>query len=223
MDLDFWHQRWERSEIGFHQHTINRHLQQFSHHLQLPAGKQVFVPLCGKSHDLLWLAGEGHSVLGVEISPIAVATFFQEHGLAPKRWQDGVFEVWEQDEIRILLGDFFALEPRHLADVGGVYDRAALIALPPDMRKRYVHTLDTLLPLESSMLLVTLEYEQALLAGPPFAVSAAEVQALYGRRYQIELIDTRDALAEESRWRDRGLTWLLEKAYHLTPQTTATL
>ena len=216
MEPKFWHERWERAEIGFHQQEINLHLQRFWNQLELRPGQRVFVPLCGKSRDLLWLAGEGYPITGVEISPVAVEAFFQENGLQPRRWREGSFEVWEQDEIRILLGDFFALEPLHLADVTGVYDRASLIALPPVMRERYVRKLETILPARAGTLLVTLEYDQTLLGGPPFAVGEAEVQGLYGLTYEIELLYTRDALSEESRWRERGLTWLLEKAYRLT-------
>ena len=124
MEPGFWHERWERAEIGFHKQDINVHLQQFWHRLELRAGQRVFVPLCGKSLDLLWLAGEGHPVTGVELSPVAVEAFFHENELQPRRWREGAFEVWETDEIRILLGDFFALERRHVADCAGVYDRA---------------------------------------------------------------------------------------------------
>lgn len=220
MELEFWHQRWERTEIGFHQQEINFHLQQFWHRLELPAGQRVFVPLCGKSRDLLWLAGEGYPITGVEISPIAVETFFTEHGLQPQRWQEGAFEVWQQDEIRILLGDFFALAPSHLADVGGVYDRASLIALPPTMRERYARQLDAILPVGVRTLLVTLEYDQTRVAGPPFAVSEAEVRALYESTHHVEWLYTRDALSESSRWRERGLNWLQEKAYRLKHRAT---
>ncbi|MBK7541113.1 MAG: thiopurine S-methyltransferase [Candidatus Competibacteraceae bacterium] len=216
MELSFWRERWERAEIGFHQPAVNVHLQQFWGRLELPPGRRVFAPLCGKSRDLLWLAGEGYPVTGVEISPIAVEGFFQENHLRPRRWREGVFEVWEQDEIRILLGDFFALEPRHLADIAGVYDRASLIALPPAMREGYARKLDAILPVGIRTLLVTLEYDQALLAGPPFAVAEPEIRALFGAGHDVELLCARDALAEESRWRERGLTWLLEKAYRLT-------
>lgn len=216
MEPRFWHERWERAEIGFHQQTINLHLQQFWDRLGLLPGQRVFVPLCGKSRDLLWLAGEGYSILGVEISPIAVEAFFQENGLQPRRWQEGGFEVWEQDEIRLLRGDFFALESHHLKGVAGVYDRASLIALPPTMREQYAQKLETLLPAGIQTLLVTLEYDQALVEGPPFAVDEKEVRALYGSAHTVELLYTRDALSEKSRWRDLGLRWLLERAYRLT-------
>lgn len=216
MEPGFWHERWERAEIGFHQQDINVHLQRFWKQLELQSGQRVFVPLCGKSLDLLWLAGEGHPVTGVEISPVAVEAFFREHDLRPRRQREGALEIWEADEIRILLGDFFALEPRHLADCAGVYDRASLIALPPAMRERYARHLDTILPPGMRMLLVTMEYDQSVSPGPPFAVGEAEVRALYESAHEVELLYIRDALSGESRWRDRGLTWLWEKAYRLT-------
>jgi len=221
MDPSFWHERWERAEIGFHQQDINVHLQQFWKQLELRPDQRVFAPLCGKSLDLLWLAGEGHPVTGVEISPTAVQAFFAENGLQPRRWREGAFEIWAADEIRILLGDFFALEPRHVADCAGIYDRASLIALPPAMRERYVRHLDAILPPGVRMLLVTLEYDQAVMPGPPFAVGEMEVRELFGQAQEVELLYTRDALSEESRWRERGLAWLLEKAYRLSHRTAA--
>lgn len=216
MEPSFWHERWERAEIGFHQQHINVHLQQFWTQLQLPPGQRVFVPLCGKSCDVLWLAGEGYPVTGVEISPIAVEAFFAENRLSPHRWREGSFEYWEADEIRILLGDFFSLEPHHLSDCAGIYDRASLIALPPALRVRYAEKLGSVSPCASHLLLVTMEYDQTVLAGPPFAVSETEVRALYEPTHTVELLYTRNALAEESRWRERGLAWLVEKVYRLT-------
>lgn len=215
MEPGFWHQRWARAEIGFHKHEINMHLQQFWDRLGLCPGQRAFVPLCGKSLDLLWLADEGHPVTGVELSSIAVEAFFTENDLQPKRWSEGPFEVWEVDEIRILLGDFFALESSHVADCAGVYDRASLIALPPAMRERYARHLDAILPPGMQVLLVTMEYDQTMRPGPPFAVSEAEVRALYEPAHEVELLYVRDALSDESRWRNFGLTWLQEKVYRL--------
>ena len=216
MQPSFWHERWERAEIGFHKQEINTHLAQFWNTLQLAPGQRVFVPLCGKSLDLLWLAGEGYPVTGVELSEIAVAAFFAENNLQVQRSSQGAFTVWEQDEIRILCGDFFALTPAQLADCTAVYDRGALIALPPAMRQRYAQHLDTLLAAGTRILLVTLEYEQSQNAGPPFAVDEAEVHSLYGASYAIEMLHVRDALSAESRWRQRGITWLYERVYRLT-------
>lgn len=216
MEPSFWHERWERAEIGFHKSEINAHLSEFWSTLQLAPGQRVFVPLCGKSLDLLWLAGEGHPVTGVEISAIAVAAFFAENNLPAQRYHHGAFEVWEQGAIRILCGDFFALTAASVADCAAVYDRAALIALPPPLRQRYVQHLDTLLPAGMRTLLITLEYEQSARPGPPFAVDEAEVRHLYGASHAIEVLHVRDALSAESRWRERGITWLYERVYRLT-------
>jgi thiopurine S-methyltransferase len=216
MEPDFWHERWARAETGFHQQEINTHLQQCWNALQLRAGQRIFVPLCGKSCDLLWLAGEGHSVIGVELSPIAVEAFFAENDLQPRHWREGAFEIWGADPIQILLGDFFALEPRHLADCTGFYDRAALIALPPAMRSQYVNHLQTIVPVGAPGLLITMEYDPAAMSGPPFVVSEEEVRTLYALTHDVELLHTHDVFSQESRWRERGLSGLLEKVYRLT-------
>lgn len=216
MDLDFWRRRWRKNEIAFHQREINTHLQRFWSQLELPPGRTVFVPLCGKSLDMLWLAGQGHPVLGVDISQIALASFFQENELTAHTRQEGAFEVWETQDITLLCGDFFALDRAALATIGGVYDRASLIALPPPMRRRYADHLKTILPPAAPVLLLTLEYSQEQMQGPPFSVETAEAQALYEDVYTVELLACYDVLAENPRFHDR-LTRLEEKVYRLMP------
>jgi thiopurine S-methyltransferase len=215
MQPSFWHERWERAEIGFHKHEVNEHLRRFWEQLAPPAGARVLVPLCGKSLDLLWLAGENHPVTGVELSPLAVAAFFDDNGLKPERRRDGAFDVWESEEVRLLLGDIFDLEAPQVADCAAVYDRAALIALPPAMRRRYVQHLCACLPPAAPTLLVTMEYDQSVRPGPPFAVTEAEVRSLYEPARRVDLLEVRDALPADSAWRAQGLTWLCEKVYRL--------
>ena len=216
MKATFWHALWEKAEIGFHQNEVDAQLARFWKQLGLSAGQRVFVPLCGKSLDLLWLAGAGHPVTGVELSPLAVEAFFAENYLSPTRSQAGPCEVWEADEIRILLGDFFALAPHHVADCAGLYDRAALIALPPAMRADYARQLVAILPPGIRGLLLTYEYDQTERADPPFSVSEAEVRTLYAPAYEVELLDGHDALGADSPLRRFGLTWMEEKVYRLT-------
>ncbi len=141
----------------------------------------MFVPLCGKSLDLLWLAGQGHPVLGVEISPVGVESFFQENGLKPQVTDAPPFRRYQVDELTVLCGDFFALTPGHLQGVTAVFDRASLIALPPELRPRYAEHLQGLLRPETRILLVTLDYDQAEMAGPPFSVGEDEVRKTPGR------------------------------------------
>lgn len=218
MDRDFWHERWQRNEIGFHQQEINAHLQDYWELLAVPAGGLVFVPLCGKSRDLLWLRARGHAVLGVEISPIAVRDFFAENALTPQVTRQGAFERYEADGLAILCGDFFDLTPELLQAVAGVYDRASLIALPPGLRTRYAGHSTAILPAAAGTLLVTMEYPQNEMSGPPFAVREDEVCLLYDKRYTVTCLFTKDILAENPRFRERGLSALAEKVYRLVPR-----
>lgn len=218
MDLDFWHQRWQRDEIGFHQPEVNLHLREHWPRVNLPAGKAAFVPLCGKSQDMLWLHSLGHPVVGVEVSPLAVEAFFTENGLSAEITKQKHHARWQHDSIGVLCGDYFELEPTDLAEVGAVYDRASLIALPPDLRRRYVEHLHHLLADRAEVLLVTLEYPEGGMEGPPFAVQESEVHDLYDDHFQVQRLAMRDVLADNPHLSSRGVASLTEKAYLLTPR-----
>ena len=215
MDPDFWHRRWRDNLIGFHQAEINTQLQAYWPRLELASDACVFVPLCGKSRDMLWLAAR-HRALGVELSPIAVRAFFQEAGLTPQRHEEGAFTVYAAQGVRLLCGDFFDLRPEQLSAVRAVYDRASLIALPPELRRRFVAHLNALLPIGVGMLLVTMEYDQAEMQGPPFSVEEAEVRSLFEPAWSVQTVDEVDVLADEPKFRERGLSRLSEKIFHLT-------
>ncbi|MEN8174180.1 MAG: thiopurine S-methyltransferase [Pseudomonadota bacterium] len=216
MDPDFWHNRWREARIGFHQSQINSHLQAFWPHLGVAPPAQVFVPLCGKSLDLLWLRDQGYSVLGVEISPVAVEALFTENHLAVQRTRDGLFERWTSGAISLMLGDFFDLDATHLAGTAAVYDRASLVALPPAMRPGYARRLAELVPERTPVLLVTLEYPQGEMEGPPFSVPEDEVRGLFGSRYDIDPVFEFDVLAESPKFRDKGLSMMKERVYLLS-------
>lgn len=215
MDHAFWHARWEANQIGFHQAEINPHLQTYWPDLSAPLDGCVLVPLCGKSRDMLWLAGVGQRVLGVEISPLAVEAFFAENGLTATRTEAPAFAEYHSGEVALLQGDFFALNAAHVAGVTAVYDRASLIALPPGLRARYAGHMAALLPAAVPVLLVTLDYPQSEMDGPPFAVTAHEVEALYAEHFEITLLGRQDILAENPRFQARGLTRLEEQVYRL--------
>lgn len=216
MKKDFWLERWERKEIGFHQNEINPYLRQHWQELHLARDSEVFVPLCGKSSDLLWLRQQGHPVLGVELSAIAAQAFFEENGYTPHRGASGKFDCYEADSIRILCGDFFDLRENDLAKVGAVYDRASLVALPPDMRERYVCHLTSILPPATQILLIAFDYPQQEMPGPPFAVSTDEVEALYRPHAEIRQLAQMDVLAQNPRFQERGLSQLRENVFLLT-------
>ncbi len=216
METDFWIERWKNNEIGFHQETINRHLEEYWRHLDVPAGSTVFVPLCGKSLDMLWLVDQGYRVLGIELSHAAVESFFRENELAVEVTEENGLHLWKSQSISIYEGDFFSLAPKQLSGVSAVFDRASLIALPDWMRCDYVEALKKLLPPSMGILLITLVYDQEEMQGPPFSVSADEVGQLYREWCDVEEIASIDALTEEPGFRKRGLTSLQEKVFALS-------
>jgi len=191
MDAAFWHQRWQDNQIGFHQAAPTPLLMKHWPSLDVAPGTQVFVPLAGKSLDMLWLAAQGHRVLGAELSRLAVEQFFAENGLSPEIEQTGDHTHYRAGEIELVCGDAFSLDEAVLRDCAAVFDRAALIALPPELRVRYANELYAKLPSGCHGLLVTLEYPQAERDGPPFSVPEDEVRALYGRDWDIELRERR--------------------------------
>jgi thiopurine S-methyltransferase len=215
MDADFWLQRWQEGQIGFHRSDVMPLLEKHWPSLQVRADARVLVPLCGKSLDMHWLAAQGYRVLGVELSPLAVAQFFQEAGVEPVRTVSQYGEHFTAGPIEIIQGDAFGLEPALLADVEAVYDRAALIALPPALRRRYLDTLYAALPSGCRGLLITLEYPQQQKDGPPFSVGQAEVEALFASPWQHVLLERRDILDQEPRFQAEGLTALTTAVYRL--------
>ncbi len=216
MDRDFWLQRWQQQQIGFHLPHVNPRLVQHAGALPSAPGQRVLVPLCGKSIDMVWLAERGLRVLGVELSALAVETFFREQGWAPRITNEGVFTRYATDNIELLCGDVFALDAERVGDVHGVYDRAAMVALPPAMRAAYAAQLSRLLPSTASGLLVTFEYDEQQMQGPPFSVPDAEVHALLSPAFEVTHLAEHDVLRDEPRMRDRGLTRLQEHVYALT-------
>ncbi|WPC03588.1 thiopurine S-methyltransferase [Pseudomonas benzenivorans] len=216
MDEAFWQARWAQGQIGFHQGEVNPYLQRYWPELALNGTGRVLVPLCGKSLDMAWLAAQGHQVLGVELARQAVEGFFAERGLTPQVSQLGAFEVYRGGNIELWCGDFFELRAEHLRGCTALYDRAALIALPAPMRQRYTAHLNRLLAPGSRGLLVTLDYAQAQMEGPPFAVSDAEVRSLFAAGWQVESLEACDVLAENERFRQRGLQYLDERVYRLS-------
>jgi len=215
MEPKFWQERWARNQLGFHLPEVNPYLERHWPSLALAEGAKVLVPLCGKSLDLMWLATQGHRVLGVELSEQAVEAFFSEQSLTPRITQRGVFTVYQADLIEVWCGDFFALDAEVLADCTAVYDRAALIALPPLMRSQYTEQLNNMLRPGCQGLLITLDYDQTQKAGPPFAVTDEEVKVLLGAHWSLQVIEKQDILGESWKFVQDGVTGLDERGYRV--------
>jgi len=186
MEREFWLERWANNEIGFHLPDVNPRLRQYWPVLEAAAGAAVFVPLCGKSRDLRWLAEQGHPVVGVELAEAAVRAFFEESGLPNRLEREARLPCHVSTDIRVFCGDIMELSVLELRGVTAVFDRAALVALPPRMRVHYVDHVLRIVPEGTRILLLTFEYDQSKVPGPPHAVLEDEVQALYGARCEIE-------------------------------------
>ncbi|MGD2119673.1 MAG: thiopurine S-methyltransferase [Chromatiales bacterium] len=215
MEKEFWVERWEKQQIGFHQAEINRYLQQYWSEISQQQNQRVFVPLCGKSLDMLWLKQQGHDVLGVEFSEMAVGDFFAENELEVHRHDRHPFSVWQSSGMELFCGDFFSLTAEDLADSHLVYDRAALVALPTLSRQQYAGHLARILPGEVRILLVTMEYPQHEMQGPPFSVSEAEVIELFAEHFHVQRLEVFDIYAENPRFQQKGLSSLVEKVFLL--------
>lgn len=215
MEPAYWLQRWREGRTGFHRQEVMPLLQRHWPALELPADAPVFVPLAGKTLDMHWLAAQGHPVLGCELSPLAVQAFFAEAGLVPERVQDADGVHHRSGRIDLVLGDVFGLGDATLAAMRGVYDRAALIALPPALRRRCARGVYGRLPPGCRGLLITLEYPQAEKQGPPFSVPEDEVHALFDGEWDVALLERRDILAREPGFRAEGVTALSTAVYCL--------
>lgn len=215
MDPAFWQQRWADNQIGFHQAQVNPYLQKYWPTLGLVPGSRVLVPLCGKSLDLAWLAGQGYRVLGVELSRRAVEAFFREHGLQAEVGQRGAFEVWRSGDVELWCGDIFALQAEDIGDCSGLYDRAAVIALPPQMRGAYMQLLSGLLPVSCQGVVVTLDYDQALLGGPPFSVGDEELRKGFAG-WQVDELEVVEVIEESPKFLQAGVSSLLERVYRVS-------
>ena len=216
MQPDFWLNRWRTAQIGFHQASVDRHLKAYWPLLKLRANSPVFVPLCGKSLDLMWLRERGHSVKGVELSPVALESFFMEHGIPARRHVLADFDAYEADGLTLFRGDYFKLTSALLGSVSAIYDRAALISWPPAARESYVKQLNLLTSPGTQTLLTVVEFPPDQMSGPPFPLTRDTIENLYASHYSIEELARHEILELEPRLKARGLTELREVCYRLT-------
>ncbi len=209
MHEQFWHQKWEKDEIGFHEGEVNRFLYEYFNALKLAAGARVFVPLCGKTRDIAWLLDKGMKVVGVELSEHAIKQLFAELNLEPKveSLADGLH--YTSANIDIFVANIFSLNSELLGEVDAIYDRGALVALPEDIRTRYAQMLPTITN-NAPQLVVTYNYEQSQYSGPPFALPESEIERLYASIYALKKLASRQETEGFAKGIDvENAVWLL--------------
>lgn len=216
MNKEFWYQKWQSNQIKFNQLESNPLLAQYFAKLDVKPGSRVFVPLCGKSIDMLWLINQGYKVIGVELSSIACTDFFNEHSLPVAITHSKAFTTFKSDEITLLSGDFFDLNKSLINNIDAVYDRAALIALPMELRKRYAEFLIGLIEPNVPMLLISNTYNQNEMEGPPFSVDEQEVKDLYSAHHSIQRVHHQIVETIPAHLKAKGLKEASEEVYYLS-------
>lgn len=189
MHAEFWQKRWSEGRLGFHQSHVNDLLRAYWPKLGCLPEQNVFVPLCGKSLDMLWLRQQGHPIVANDLIDTAAQDFFSEAQLAYQCQRKMSFTEYSSPEIRFWAGDYFALAPEWISPEGapiGFYDRAALAAMPPGQQARYVEQLARLVPPRSRGLIIALEQDKALDVGPPFSLPAAHLDRLFSPYFEIQ-------------------------------------
>lgn len=212
MEPRFWIDKWKKQETGFHLASAHPLLQKYFATV-FTNQTSIFLPLCGKTQDLLFCSQQGLRVIGNELSELAIEQFFQVNHLAPKTEIFEKFALHEADDIRIYQGDYFDLDKRAFENTQAIYDRAALVALPGEMRQNYVDKMKQMFP-QAAMLLITLEYNQQEMNGPPFSVSQEEVNSLFDFATVVQLYK-QDIIEKELKFKARGLSFFNECAYHI--------
>lgn len=211
MEASFWHQKWARGEISFHQKDINPFLLKYLEKLNLPKGSRIFLPLCGKTRDFSFLLADGCHVVGAELSELAVKELFKELCLNPEITLIGDLIRYSAQDIDVFVGDIFDVSAEYLGHISAIYDRAALVALPVEIRAQYTSHLMNITK-SAPQLLITFEYDQKLMDGPPFSLTESEIKHHYGSKYQLKVLESNFVLGGLKGKNNLTETaWLLQK------------
>lgn len=212
MEKEYWLGRWQSKDIAFHEQNVNPDLIVYIHTLNLQPGDCIFVPLCGKTKDMLWLADKGFKVIGIELSSIACSDFFAEMNISPKITKLPKFTRYQYNNIELICGDLFDLTSTDLPKVHAVYDCKALIALLPDARKGYVSQIVSCVGNEIQILLLTIE-TSCKVNSPPYPINRAEVNLLYDVYFDVQQLKCLSISDIPERLIRKGYTEMKESVY----------
>lgn len=221
-DAAFWRERWDKGEIGFHRDAAHPALARYWPAFGLPPRTNVLVPLCGKSLDMVWLAGRGHVVTGIELAEKAICDFLSEHGIDAEVEQrptaannGGHIDVFtDKERYDLVCADIFDVGTDAIEPVDAVYDRASLVALPPAIQPRFAAHIAGLLQPGTPLLLIGLDYDASEMSGPPFSTPPDAVKAAFAPHFAIDIL-SRENTIEDDPLKKRGLSSLHETVYHL--------
>ncbi len=218
MEISYWQSRWQKNKTGWHMDVVYPQLPKLWPVLSLKKGTRVFVPLCGKSLDMKWLAEQGYYVIGVDVSGKALHEFMNIVPQSFSEYSSHGFSIYRSASIELWEGDFLKLPAAKIPELDAIYDKASIVALPADMRKIYAHKLLELCSDQTQILLQTFVYDQDEMNGPPFSVDEKEIRGLLGHQFDLQLLHEQSKLEELGKFQRRGLSsYLTEQVYHLSP------
>lgn len=185
MTYNYWQLRWKNDEVPFHCQEANQFL--VAHKDVLPVSTnnscRFFVPLCGKSVDLSYLADCGYDVYGCEFIEKAIEDFFEEQNLKYTKTKMSeeiiAFKATEKN-ITLYQGDFFALSSSLIGKFDAVWDRGSLVAIDSCQREDYAKLMNELMAENCKYLLFSCVINEDSYKGPPHTVSHDEIKGLFG-------------------------------------------
>lgn len=212
MTQELWREKWRSNDIAFHQERINPLLKAHLPRVKLNPGDRILVPLCGKSLDMGWLNQCHYRVMGVELSSVAIADYFDELGVKPQRQMQGNFTRWWHKHIQIWCGNIFDLNLLDVDRIKLIYDSAALTAFDADERQTYVDHFAKILPMRTQIMLMTTETADVQYTDSVARIDS-EVKNLYQADYRIELLHGQDSLKIDPEFPQLPARMLEEKIY----------
>ena len=207
-----WLERWKSNNIGFHQPQAHTLLVNNFAALGLSLNARVFIPLCGKTLDISWLLDRGFRVIGVELSPLAIEQLFSDLGLTPKITKLGKLIKYDANKITLFVGDVFELNQELIGTVEAVYDRGALVALDDTVRSRYAEHVIAITQ-QAPQLVINYEYDQSLMAGPPFSIDDDTMNAYYGQHYDATILETLEISQLKGLCSAEEKIWLMSRIF----------
>lgn len=214
MDKAYWLNRWETGNTRFNEPVPHRYLVKYFDELNLSPGDSIFVPLCGKSVDMVWMMRHKHPIIGVEISPIAINDFLAENEIQALKSQEDGFCVYRHNLGMLYQGDLFTFNPACLNEIKAVYDRGCFVALPPmSIRLQYIDWLKSTLQTGTRILFISIEHNNPSIAEPPFSVSDKELRQYFNKEFSVNLLRKEEAAEIKPHWQERGIKCLWESVY----------
>ena len=214
MSNKIWKDKWKRNDIAFHQSTSNHLLKKYISQLNISAGADILVPLCGKSLDMNILANLGYNVIGIELSNIAIKAYFEALNVKPTREKYKRFITWKYKNTEIWCGDIFDLTKKEIGHIGVLYDNTSLTAFSPDIRPQYVQHFHDMLSEKNQILLITTETPDETQINSAMTIDD-EIQSLYERQYHITLLHGERVITHDPEQPDEAKRPMEEKVYIL--------